>query len=63
MFQAVQGYKTVIAMGLALIVALWQTFVGPLPEIDPKLWNIAVPVVGLALRFATKSAVFEKHEP
>lgn len=61
MLQKLQGYKTIIAMSLAVVVALWQYFVGPLPAIDPKLWDIAVPVVALGLRFMTKSAVFQPH--
>jgi len=52
---ALQGYKTVIAMGIALAAALYQQFVGPLPAIDPQLWNILVPVAGIGLRMVTKT--------
>ena len=52
---ALQGYKTVIAMGIALAAALYQQFVGPLPVVDQNLWNILVPVVGIGLRAVTKT--------
>jgi hypothetical protein len=51
------GYKTFIAMGMALIVALWQYFVEPLPAVDPELWNVVVPAVAIALRVVTKEPV------
>lgn len=49
------GRKTYSVMGLALVVALVQYFNGPLPEIDPELWGIAVPIVGIILRYITKN--------
>ena len=55
--EKLKGYRTVIAMGLAIIVALYQTFVGPLPEIDSKVWNVLVPSVALAMRFITTTPV------
>jgi len=55
--QALKGYKTVLAMGIALAAALYQYFVGPLPAIDPAVWNVLVPIVGLALRFVTTGPV------
>ena len=30
------GYRTIAAMGLALVVALWTSLVGPLPAVDPE---------------------------
>ena len=51
------GKKTILTMSVALAVALWQTFVGPIPAVDPTLWSIAVPVAGLILRFVTKGPV------
>lgn len=53
MFTVLKGYRTVISMGLALVVGLYQMYVEPLPAIDPKLWNIAVPTVAIILRFMT----------
>ena len=48
------GYKTNVLMGFALLVGLVQHFNGPLPEIDPAVWNIALPLVGLFLSKITK---------
>jgi hypothetical protein len=58
-----QGYKTLIAMGLALGVGLYQNFAGPLPEVDPNIMAVAVPTVAIILRFLTKGPVGEKVEP
>lgn len=60
MLNKLSGYKTFIAMGLALVVGLYQYFVEPLPAIDPEVWNILVPIVGIVLRFVTKSAPMTK---
>lgn len=57
---ALAGYKTVIAFSLAFACALWQYFVGPLPAVDAQQFGLAVTIVGLALRFVTKSPVGQK---
>lgn len=62
MLAKLSGYKTFVAMGLALVVGLWQYFVEPLPAIDPELWNVLLPIVGIVLRFVTKSAPGAKAE-
>ncbi len=51
------GYKTLITMAVALAVALYQYYAGPLPAVDPKVFNIAVPIVGIVLRFLTTTPV------
>src|SRR3990167_4778424 len=51
------GKKTFLVMGVALVVALFQHFVAPIPAVDPDLWAIAVPVVGIILRFVTHQPV------
>ena len=56
-----KGYKTVCAMGIALAAALYQQFVGPLPEVNQGLWNIMVPAVALGLRFVTTTPVGSKE--
>ena len=55
------GFKTVISMGIALVVALYQAYVEPLPAVDPQVWSIAVPAVALILRFFTSTPVFNKE--
>ena len=57
-----EGYKTFIVMGFALLVGLVQHFNGPLPEIDPDLWAMALAVAGIVLRFMTKTPVFKKED-
>ena len=42
---------------IALIVALIQAFVGPLPAVDPQQFGAAVAALNLALRFVTKLPV------
>ena len=49
-------------MGFALLVGLVQHFNGPLPEIDPDLWAMALAVAGIVLRFMTKTPVFKKED-
>lgn len=51
------GKKTFLIMGFALIVGLVQHFTGPLPNIDPEVWSIVLPTVGLLLRFVTHQPV------
>lgn len=55
------GFKTITTMGVALAVALYQHYVAPIPAVDPELWAIAVPAMGLVLRFLTKTPVFNKE--
>ena len=56
-----KGYRTVLAFSIALAAAVYQYFVGPLPEIDPKLWNVIVAAGGLYLRFNTTTPVGQKE--
>ena len=49
------GKKTYIVMGASLVVALFQHFYADIPAVDPELWNIVLPVVGLVLRYVTKT--------
>ena len=51
------GKKTFAAMGIALGVALYQHFVGPLPAVDKEVWDIAVPAVAIILRVVTHKPV------
>lgn len=51
------GKKTLITMSVALAVALYQYYVGPIEAVNPHLWNIAVPVSGIILRILTKGPV------
>lgn len=62
MLATLQGYKTIIAFTLAFACALWQVMVGPLPDIDPKQFGLAVTVVGLVMRFLTKTPVGKKAD-
>lgn len=55
------GFKTVLTMGVALAVALYQQFVAPIPAVDPELWAIAVPTLALVLRFFTKTVIFKSE--
>lgn len=54
-----KGKKTVLTMGVALAVALYQHFVGPIPAVDPELWNIVLPIVAIGLRAVTKTPMFK----
>ena len=49
-----KGKKTYFVMGFALLVGLVQHFGGPLPEIDPEVWSMALPIAGIILRYITK---------
>lgn len=49
--------KTIVANSIALAVALYQYFVGPLVPVNPMVWAFAVPTVNLALRFVTKQPI------
>lgn len=60
MLQQLQGYRTVIGFSIALACALWQTFVGPLPVLDPSQFATIVTIFGLVMRFATKTPVGQK---
>ena len=57
----IAGFKTVLSMSVALVVALYQVYVEPLPVVDPEVWSIAVPAVALILRFFTSTPVFNKE--
>lgn len=54
MFNKFAGYKTYIVFGVSLAVALFQHFVAEIPAVDPEVWNMVLPVIGLILRFVTK---------
>ena len=51
------GYKTIITMTVALLCALYSTYVEAIPAVDSELWAIAVPVVAILLRFITKQPI------
>ena len=55
-----KGYRTILAMGLALAVALYQQFAGDIPAVDPTVLNIAVPIVAVILRFITTTPVGDR---
>ena len=54
MTNVLAGKKTYIVFGASLAVALFQHFVAPIPAVDPEVWGMVLPVVGLILRFVTK---------
>lgn len=51
------GYRTILAMVLALAVAVYQQQYGPLPVITPEVQALLLPLIGIALRFVTKTPV------
>lgn len=57
-----QGYRTIIAFVIAFACALWQYFVGPLPVVDPQQFGVAVTIIGLVMRFLTKTPVGQKSD-
>lgn len=61
LYAALQGYKTIIGMGLAFACALWQVFVGPLPVVDAKEFAVVSTALGVVLRFLTKTPVGQKQ--
>ena len=51
------GKKTFVVMGVSLVVALFQHFAFEIPPVDPELFAIGVPLIGIVLRFATHKKV------
>ena len=49
--------KTLIANTIALGVACYQYFVGPLVPVDPQVWALTVALVNIGLRFKTRVPV------
>jgi len=49
--------KTFWLNALALVVALVQTFAGPLPVVDTQQFAVAMAAVNIVLRLITKAPV------
>ena len=51
------GSRTIISMTVALAVALYQQFVGPIEAVDQEVWAVAVPAAAIVLRLVTREPV------
>ena len=51
------GFRTITGMTVAVLVGLYQYYVGPLPEISPEAWGVIVPLAALGFRFITTGPV------